>query len=91
MQAFTMENENGHRSENHYIIQDNHDNLFLQSYGEIVAIRHSNIIYLKVGGLERSRTTSKYIRLFIERYTNATHSRVEHVDNIVFESMEESL
>ena len=89
MQATTMENESGHRSENHYIILDNKDNLYLQSYGEIVAIKHDDAIYVKKSGLERSKTTTKYINLFTTRYS--TGNIVYNVDDVVFESMEESL
>lgn len=89
MQATNMENESGHRSENHYVILDNKDNLYLQSYGEIVAIRHDNTIYVKESGLERSKTTTKYINLFVERYSRG--NIVYGVDDTIFESMEESL
>ena len=69
MQAIHMTNSKGMKSINNILIKDSRRNLFLQSYGEIVAIKHNGIAYIKEGGTKRSASTSRYIRYFIKDIT----------------------
>lgn len=66
MQAVHMTNHKGMISKNNILIKDSRGNVFLQSYGEIVAIKHKGVIYIKESGKERSASTSRYIGYFIK-------------------------
>ena len=66
MQAIHMTNHKGMISKNNILIKDSRGNVFLQSYGEIVAIKHNGVIYIKESGKERSASTSRYIGYFIK-------------------------
>jgi len=66
MQAVHMTNHKGMISRNNILIKDSRGNVFLQSYGEIVAIKHNGVIYIKESGKERSASTSRYIGYFIK-------------------------
>lgn len=69
-----MTNNNGFLTANNYVIQDNSGNMFMQSYNEIVAIKVDGIVYFKESGLERSKSTKRYMLLFADRYGNSEYT-----------------
>ena len=84
--VINMDNQKGCKSKSNYLIKDNRGILYLQSYAEIVCIKKDGIVYAKEGGLDRSKSTNKYMNLFIDRYGGANYEIMRDEDFVDMES-----
>ena len=66
MQVQNMTSNNGNKVANQFIITDDYDNQYFQSYDTLIAIiDNSSNITLDKKALDYSRTTSRYLYSFL--------------------------
>ena len=78
MKVENMTSPQGNKVANQFIITDNHNNEFFQSYNSVIAMRNdSGFIYLDKHYWDYSRTTGKYRNEFLGEGIAETRKKIK--------------
>tara|TARA_X000001382_G_scaffold47497_1_gene32150 strand:+ start:57 stop:350 length:294 start_codon:yes stop_codon:yes gene_type:complete len=82
MKVTHLHNRNGNKVKNQFVVYDDSDNKFFQSYDTIIVMEENFIegprkVYLDEKYWDYSVTTSKYRNIFLEESSKETAKKIE--------------
>ena len=83
MKVENMTSSQGNKVANQFVIRDDNNNEYFQSYRSIIAKRSQDKIYLDKYFWDYSRTTGKYRNLFLNETIAETRAKIKSGEYIL--------